>query len=215
LIWLNEAERKEKQRRLVIEGFDAASPDSLTFGDFYDAEITSPDKPAETMSQESDYRHELSLRDEQLRREMDLRQDSFRAEQAARDAAWNERFSGFLATQAAHDKVIDAKLDGITTKVEFISNQVGGFESKINATVEQVRKSNKATLGAMLTIGVAIVLGVWGVNSTIISSASGIFTAGQDAHKVQQANEQTLKQTQDLLEQIKSQMQNPAQPNAK
>ncbi|MFL1495086.1 hypothetical protein [Pseudomonas antarctica] len=157
----------------------------------------------ETMIDITDYRHELQLRDEQLRRELDLRQESFRAEQAARDAAWNERFSGFLTTQAEHDKVIDAKLDGITTKVESIATKVDGFEFKIDQTVSKVRRSNWATLGGFLTIGIAIVLGVWGVNSTIISSASGIFTAGQEAQKSQQATERVLNDTYDLLRQLK------------
>lgn len=162
------------------------------------------------MSQSNDYRHELSLRDEQLRREMDLRQESFRAEQAARDAAWSERFSGFLSTQAEHDKVIDAKLDSITVKVDGVAANVGSFEAKIDHALTNVRKSNWATLGGLITVGVAIVLGVWAVNSTIISSASSIFTAGQESNKSQQASEQILKDTQDLLRQLKQ----PADPTA-
>jgi hypothetical protein len=157
----------------------------------------------ESMNEPHDYRYELSLRDEQLRREMDLRQESFRAEQAARDAAWNERFSGFLSTQAEHDKVIDAKLDSITVKVDGVAANVVSFESKIDHALTNVRKSNRATLGGLITVGIAIVLGVWGVNSTIISSASSIFTAGQDSNKSQQASEQILKDTQDLLRQLK------------
>lgn len=167
------------------------------------------------MSGPHDYRHELSLRDEQIRREMDLRQESFRAEQAARDAAWNERFSGFLSTQAEHDKVIDAKLDSITTKVDGIAANVGSFESKIDHALTNVRKSNRATLGGLITVGIAIVLGVWGVNSTIISSASSIFTAGQDSQKSQQASEQIFKDTQDLLRQLKQSPAPPTQSSSK
>ncbi|NAS98247.1 hypothetical protein [Pseudomonas syringae] len=174
-----------------------------------------PLSDTQSMSEPHDYRHELSLRDEQLRRELDLRQESFRAEQASRDAAWNERFSGFLSTQAEHDKVIDAKLDSITLKVDGVAANVGSFESKIDHALTNVRKSNRATLGGLITVGIAIVLGVWGVNSTIISSASSIFTAGQDSNKSQQASEQILKDTQDLLRQLKQPPAPPAQTPSK
>ena len=45
----------------------------------------------ENMSSPTDYRHELSLRDDQLRREIDLREKSFRSEQGVRDQALDER----------------------------------------------------------------------------------------------------------------------------
>ncbi|MCF9000504.1 hypothetical protein [Pseudomonas syringae] len=85
-----------------------------------------PDHQADTptMTESHDYRHELSLRDEQLRREMDLRQESFRAEQALRDKALEERFAGFFAAQSERDKafekVSDARFDRIEKDVASI-----------------------------------------------------------------------------------------------
>lgn len=54
------------------------------------------DKPAglkdtEIMSDTSDYKHELHIRDEQLRREIELREKSFRSEQSIRDKALDDR----------------------------------------------------------------------------------------------------------------------------
>lgn len=106
------AEREERVRRAIMQ-FDDKADESLTFGDLYDAEITPPEQPAADMTTETDYRHELHLRDEQLRRELDLRQESFRSEQATRDQAWNERFSGFLSQQAERDKRLDESVAAI------------------------------------------------------------------------------------------------------
>ncbi|RMP22254.1 hypothetical protein [Pseudomonas coronafaciens] len=78
-----------------------------------------PDHLTDTrnMTESHDYRHELSLRDDQLRREMDLRQESFRAEQAARDKALDEKFSGFLAAQTERDKATDYRFGRIESVV--------------------------------------------------------------------------------------------------
>ncbi|PQZ83966.1 MULTISPECIES: hypothetical protein [Pseudomonas] len=43
------------------------------------------------MSNDTEYRHELKLRDDQLRREIELREQSFRSEQGVRDKALDER----------------------------------------------------------------------------------------------------------------------------
>lgn len=48
-------------------------------------------KDTETMSDTSDYKHELHIRDEQLRREIELREKSFRSEQSIRDQALDDR----------------------------------------------------------------------------------------------------------------------------
>lgn len=59
-------------------------------------ERQSDDKPeglkdTEFMSEASEYRHELHIRDEQLRREIELREKSFRSEQLVRDQALDDR----------------------------------------------------------------------------------------------------------------------------
>ncbi len=156
----------------------------------------------------SEIEKRMESRADRVERESDRRADAYRKEQEARDLLYAERFEAMSRRLEDRDKLIDSKLDGIAGKISGIDLKVDGFESKIDAAVVQVRKSNRATLGGMLTIGIAIVLGVWGVNSTIISSASGIFSAGQDSQKSQQANENILRDTQDLLQQLK-QSQSP------
>ncbi|MGH8418004.1 MAG: hypothetical protein ACRER8_12090 [Pseudomonas sp.] len=158
----------------------------------------------EEMTEITDYRKELELRDELLRKELHIRHEAFQRELDTRDKVHAERSAAVLLRIDDRDKVIDSKLDGISTKISGIVTKVDGFDTKINDSVRLVRNSNWATLGGMLTIGIAIVLGVWGVNSTIISSASGIFASGQEAQKTQTANEQVLKDTQELLRQLKS-----------
>ncbi|MDY7559926.1 hypothetical protein QN366_05010 [Pseudomonas sp. CCC3.2] len=145
----------------------------------------------------------MDRRAEKVERDSERRADAYRKEQEARDLLYAERFEGMSRRLEDRDKVIDAKLDSIVTKIGGVEFKVDGFESKITESVTEVRKSNRAALAGMLTIGVAIVLGVWGVNSTIISSASGIFTSGQESQKIQQGNAQMLKETQDLLLLIK------------
>lgn len=68
---------------------------------------------ADPMTEQTEYRHELHLRDEQLRREIDQRQESFRAEQAIRDKAADDRFQSFLTVQAERDKRLDESVAGI------------------------------------------------------------------------------------------------------
>jgi len=164
----------------------------------------------EDMTEITDYRKELELRDELLRKELSIRHEAFQRELDARDSAHSERSAAVLLRLDDRDKIIDSKLDGISTKISGIDTKVNSFEAKIVESVRLVRNSNRATLGGMLTIGIAIVLGVWGVNSTIISSASGIFSSGQDAQKIQSANENVLKETQELLRQLKQSQAAPA-----
>lgn len=110
-VWETHIANSEVRRAAVFDGFDASSDERLILSDVYEAEVSFPERPAKTMSQESSYRHELSLRDEQIRRELDLRQESFRAEQAARDKALDDKFSGFFAAQAERDKRLDGELE--------------------------------------------------------------------------------------------------------
>jgi hypothetical protein len=151
------AERDERIGR-TIKQFDVQSSDSLTLGDFYDVEITSPEKPAADMSIDKDYRHELHLRDEQLRRELDLRQESFRSEQAIRDQAWNERFSGFLSQQAERDKRFDDSVEAIRTDISRLGSLklniwgamlttvgIGIAVAALSVSVYQTGKSDQTT----------------------------------------------------------------------
>jgi hypothetical protein len=166
---------------------------------------SAPDQDnTEAMTEITNYRKELELRDELLRKELVIRHEAFQRELDARDNVHAERSAAVMLRIDDRDKIIDSKLDAIATKISGVETKVDGFETKMTDSVQLVRHSNWATLGGMLTIGIAIVLGVWGVNSTIISSASGIFNSGQEAQKTQAANEQVLKDTQELLRQLKS-----------
>lgn len=97
------------------------------------------------MTDITDYRHELKLRDDSLRKELDLRQESFRAEQAVRDKALDEKFSSFLQSQANRDRAfekraeisdkasdvrfdrIDKDISSIKTDVKTLSTDVHGI----------------------------------------------------------------------------------------
>ncbi len=171
-----------------------------------------------SMTNPTDYRHELALRDDLLRKELEVRQAAFQRELDAREQTHVERTSAILKRLEDRDTIIDAKLDTLSDKVQNIDAKVGGFEAKLEAnmrsTVSQVRSANREVLLGMLAIGVATVLGVWGVNSTIISSASGIFSSGQEDQKSQQASEQLLRDTQEILRKVQEQQAAPPPASA-
>lgn len=63
------------------------------------------------MNDETSYRHEMHLRDEQLRREIDLRGESFRAEQVIRDKALDDRLGRMEdSVSSATKEIKDFKL---------------------------------------------------------------------------------------------------------
>ncbi|QIQ74446.1 hypothetical protein ALQ71_03923 [Pseudomonas coronafaciens pv. striafaciens] len=114
----------------------------------------------EVMNEPHDYRHELSLRDEQLRRELDLRDKSFRAEQATRDKALDEKFSGFLAAQTERDNAWEKISD---SRFERIERDVSGIKldtKKVTEDVHVIRRWIATYTGgiAVLTfiVGIAI-----------------------------------------------------------
>lgn len=116
------------------------------------------DKRVDRMERDADkraheYKSELALRDEQLRRELDLRQESFRAEQASRDAALNEKFSGFLAAQAERDKawekISEARFDRIEKDVGSIKTDT----KKVSEDVNGIKVTMAKYLGAAVVIG--------------------------------------------------------------
>lgn len=69
------------------------------------------------MTEPSDYRHELALRDEQLKREMDIRHENARQEQAERQKALDNQLAGFYAVQAERDKRIDDAVAEIKSEI--------------------------------------------------------------------------------------------------
>jgi hypothetical protein len=103
------------------------------------------------MTSSTDYRHELQLRDDQLRREMDLRQESFRAEQAARDKALDEKFSGFLAAQAERDKASDYRLG----RIESDLSSIKGDLKTVNTDVHEIRRTLARYMGG-IAVGATI-----------------------------------------------------------
>lgn len=107
----------------------------------------------EQMTDTTDYRNELRLRDEQLRREMDLRQDSFRAEQAVRDRALEDKFAGFLAAQVERDKAWEKISEA---RFERIEKDIGSIKSdtkKVADDVNGIKVTMAKYLGAAVVIG--------------------------------------------------------------
>ena len=112
------------------------------------------------MTENHDYRHELSLRDEQVRREMDLRDKSFRAEQATRDKALDEKFSGFLAAQTERDKAWEKISDSRFERIEKDVSSIKLDTKKVTEDVHVIRRWIATYTGgiAVLTfiVGIAI-----------------------------------------------------------
>ncbi len=118
----------------------------------------------DTMTDITDYRQELKLRDDQLRREMalrqdsfraemDLRQESFRAEQAVRDKALDEKFSGFFRAQAERDKAWEKISEA---RFERIEKDVGSIKTdakKVADDVNGIKVTMAKYLGAAVVIG--------------------------------------------------------------
>jgi hypothetical protein len=123
------------------------------------------------MTESTDYRHELDLRDEQLRRELDLRHESSRTEQAERDKAWNERFSGFLAQQVERDKRLDASIASIAKSQDETKSGITSMKTTMIVT-------------AVSTV-LAIVIGVASFNATLTSNMFSAFQAGKAEPAVQ------------------------------
>ncbi|WP_054070220.1 hypothetical protein [Pseudomonas syringae group genomosp. 3] len=119
-----------------------------------------PLSDTEPMNENHDYRHELSLRDEQLRREMDLRDKSFRAEQATRDKALDEKFSGFLAAQTERDKAWEKISDSRFERIEKDVISIKLDTKKVADDVHVIRRWIATYTGgiAVLTfiVGIAI-----------------------------------------------------------
>jgi len=115
----------------------------------------------ESMTDITDYRHELKLRDDSLRKELDLRQESFRAEQAVRDKALDDRFAGFFAAQSERDKsfekVSDARMDRIEKDVASIKADA----KTITTDIQGIKVTMAKYLGAAVVIG-ALASGILG-----------------------------------------------------
>lgn len=100
-----------------------------------------------------DYKNELALRDEQVRREVDLRQESFRFEQAARDAALSEKFSGFLAAQAERDKAWEKISEARFERIEKDVSSIKTDTKKVSDDVNGIKVTMAKYLGAAVVIG--------------------------------------------------------------
>lgn len=151
---------------------------------------------------------------ERMEQAEDRRADAYRREQEARDRLYSERFEATSRRLEDRDKVIDSKLDAMSGAVQRMTEKVEGFSSHLDSKVDEVKSSNRNTVLAMLGIAAATVLGLWGANSTIIGSATGIFDSGKKQAEQEHASQELLKElksqaidTRQLLEQIKAQQE--------
>ncbi len=164
-------------------------------------------------------RSTLSAIEERMDRRIDRmeiseekRSDSYRREQESRDRLYTERFEAMHKRLEDRDAVIDSKLDAVNTSVKRMSEKVDGFEKQLDGKLIDVKSSNRNAAWAMLAIAAATVVGIWGVNSTIIGSVTGFFDAGKTSMENQQGIEKLLQdsklqseETFKLLQQIQSQ----------
>lgn len=107
----------------------------------------------DTERRAGDYRKELELRDNQVRRELDLRQESFRVEQAARDAALTEKFSGFLAAQAERDKALEKISESRFERIEKDVSSIKADTKKVGEDVNGIKVTMGKYLGGAIVIG--------------------------------------------------------------
>lgn len=160
----------------------------------------------------------MDRRVERIEVSEDRRAEAYRREQEARDQLYIERFEAMHKRIQDRDAVIDAKLDAMNSSVLRMSEKVDGFEKQLVGKLAEVKSSNRNAAWAMLAIAAATVVGIWGVNSTIIGSVTGFFDAGKASIETQQDIEKLVKdsklqseETFKLLQQIQAQQQAPAQ----
>ncbi|RMO70554.1 hypothetical protein [Pseudomonas syringae group genomosp. 3] len=120
-----------------------------------------------------------------------------RREWAARDRLYSERFEATNRRLEDRESVMDAKLDAFNASIKQVSSTIAGFSTTLPELLKEVKSSNRNTVLAILAIGVATVLGLWGANSTIIGSAGSIFQSGYE----QAANAQDVK---NLMKEVKA-----------
>lgn len=156
----------------------------------------------------------MDKRVERMERSEDRRADAYRREQEARDKLYTERFEAMHKRIEDRDAVIDSKLDAMNSSVIRMSEKVDGFEKQLDGKLVEVKSSNRNAAWAMLAIAAATVVGIWGVNSTIIGSVTGFFDAGKASVESQQSIEKLVRdsklqseETFKLLQQIQAQQQ--------
>lgn len=156
----------------------------------------------------------MDKRVERMEASEDRRAEAYRREQEARDRLYAERFEATSRRLEDRDKVIDSKLDAMSSAVLRMSEKVDGFEKVLDSKLADVKSSNRNAAWAMLAIAAATVVGIWGVNSTIVGSVTGFFDAGKASSQAQQDIEKLVKdsklqseETFKLLQQIQAQQQ--------
>ncbi|VVN84201.1 hypothetical protein PS704_01339 [Pseudomonas fluorescens] len=163
----------------------------------------SPSSARDTLFMNDITREELSLTLSAIESRMDKRIDrmesteekrseSYRREQEARDKLYTERFEAMHKRLEDRDAIIDSKLDTMSSSVKLMTQTVDGFEVRLDKKLDEVKSSNRSARWATLAIAAATVVGIWGVNSTIVGSVTGFFDAGQSTLQRQQVTEKLI-----------------------
>lgn len=124
------------------------------------------------------------------------RSESYRREQEARDKLYTERFEAMHKRLEDREAIIDSKLDAMSSSVKLMTQTVDGFEVRLDKKLDEVKSSNRSARWTTLAIAAATVVGIWGVNSTIVGSVTGFFDAGQSTLQRQQATEKLILEAQ-------------------
>lgn len=120
------------------------------------------------------------------------RSEAYRREQEARDRLYTERFEAMHKRLEDRDSIIDSKLDTMNSSVRLMTLTVDGFETRLDKKLDEVKSSNRNARWATLAIAAATVVGIWGVNSTIVGSVTGFFDAGKSTFERQQSTEKLI-----------------------
>lgn len=123
------------------------------------------------MTEPSDYRHEMALRDEQLKRELDIRNESSKLEQAIRDKSLDDRLTAFIATQAEREKALDKQLAGFyaaqAERDKTLDAQIKGFQAT-QAERDKRLDEKVADIKSEITKLGSLKLNIWGAMVTAI-----------------------------------------------
>ncbi|KAF6686940.1 hypothetical protein HFD98_25500 [Pseudomonas sp. EKM23D] len=142
----------------------------------------------------------MDRRVDRMEQSEDRRADAYRREQEARDTMYTERFMAMHKRLEDRDTVIDSKLDTMNSSLIRMTASVNDFEKRLDDKLTEVKSSNRSARWATLAIAAATVVGIWGVNSTIVGSVTGFFDAGQSALSRQQATEKLIQDAKDQSE---------------
>ena len=137
--------------------------------------------------------------------ELDAKLQAIEARMDGRIATLTERMDGYMARMEERDKRSDDRFANFNTALADVSSDIKDAKSAVG--------SLKTTIVVTAVSSVlAIVLGVAAFNATVLSNMVASFDSGRDTAKEISEAAQNLKETQDLLKEIRAAQQGASAP---